>query len=228
MPLFIIAVLILAVDISAGDEAWLRREYEKLDISRQTGMDTETMTAGFMCLSDFMKGETDSLDMTVNINGTEREMFGEREKLHMNDVRTLYSGFMTLKTVFLFFTLAAVIFSAVMYRRAAVRMTAKAFLYSFAGILALFLIIILLASIDFDCFWRLFHIIFLDVESSTFDPAQSLMIQICPLNLFRDMAGKSALRGILMNSVFAAASAVYLTMQKRQKRNLKTAQQNIK
>ena len=220
MPLFIIAVLIFCVDISADNEAWLKKEYEKLDISFYTGMDTETMTAAFSCLAGFMKGETDSLDMTVNINGVERPMFGEREKAHMNDVRTLYYGFMTAKNIFLLFALAAVILATILFRRGAIRMIAKAFLYSFAGVLLLILIIALFAAVDFYGFWKLFHIIFLDFESSVFDPAESLMIRICPLELFRDMAVTIALKGFLINGIFAAASAVYLITKKKQVRTL--------
>lgn len=43
------------------------------------------------------------------------------------------------------------------------------------------------AAVDFYSFWILFHAVFLDVPSSTFDPAESLMIRICVQQLFSDL-----------------------------------------
>ena len=220
MPLFVIAILIFSVDISAGDEVWLKKEYGKLNISGYTGMDTETMTAAFSRLVNFMKGETDSLDMTVRVNGVEREMFGEREKAHMKDVRRLYSGVMTAGIIFLVFAVLAAALFLILFGSGGIRMIAKSFLYALGGVLLLILIIALFAAVDFYGFWKLFHIIFLDFESSVFDPAVSLMIRICPLELFRDLALRIVLTGFGINGIFAAASAIYLVILKKQERTL--------
>ena len=48
-------------------------------------------------------------------------------------------------------------------------------------------------AIDFDSFWRAFHVVFLDLESSTFDPAESNMINICPAELFYDFIKQFAI-----------------------------------
>ena len=62
--------------------------------------------------------------------------------------------------------------------------TAKYILFAFAAIAAALAI---WAAVDFYSFWILFHAIFLDVPSSTFDPAESLMIRICVQQLFSDL-----------------------------------------
>ena len=215
MPLFIIAVFIFFVQISAGDENWLTHEYEKLHLSRYTGMSTETMTDAFSRLAQFMKGKTDSLDMDVEVHSQIRPMFTDREKSHMADVRNLYSGVMKAEIIFCILAVSAAVMVFISFRRGGLKIIAKTFLYSFAGVYALFFIIALFAAVDFDAFWKIFHMIFLDIESSVFDPAQSLMIRICPLELFRDMTARIFLRSFAVCAVLAAASAICLKTKKR-------------
>ena len=62
--------------------------------------------------------------------------------------------------------------------------TAKYILFAFTAIAAALAV---WAAVDFHSFWILFHAIFLDVPSSTFDPAESLMIRICVQQLFSDL-----------------------------------------
>lgn len=188
MPLFIIALFIMCVEVFCSDEAWLRREYESIEgMSDYSGMSTDDMTRAFLRMTDYMKGNVDSMDITVTCDGEQVAMYNESEIAHMHDVRALYSGIMLAKWCILGFTLIAVAFAAYCYRRDTLKVICKPLVVALISLAAFFAVLGLWALLDFDSFWQVFHIVFLDLESSTFDPAYSRMIRICPAELFLDM-----------------------------------------
>lgn len=90
VPCLAAALLISFIGRLSGDKAWIKREYEKLDINDYTGMSTDEMCAVYLRMVDYMKGGTDELQTEVTVFGERTEMFGEREISHMSDVRKLW------------------------------------------------------------------------------------------------------------------------------------------
>lgn len=66
-------------------------------------------------------------------------------------------------------------------------MLARCWLIGICVIAFIAAVLAIWAAVDFYSFWILFHAVFLDVPSSTFDPAESLMIRICVQQLFSDL-----------------------------------------
>lgn len=220
MPLIMLLMIVLCVEAFSGDRAWLRREYDKLDINWYTGMSTDDQIRAFMQMVDYMKGDADSMDVTVTVNGEETLMYNEREVSHMVDVRALYKKIMLAKwcvigLAALTLVLSLIVFKGKAEKRELLRFTAKAAVISFACILLFVLVIGLWAVIDFDSFWAVFHIVFLDLESSTFDPAVSRMIRICPAELFSDMVLRIFGTGLALSAVIAALGGAYLIISKK-------------
>lgn len=203
LVLMMLVIILLSVGAFSGNRRWLEREYEKLDINGYTGMSTEDQVRAFMQMVDFMKGKTDTMDVKVTVDGEEMLMYNEREISHMHDVRDLYRGLTVFKYCACAFMLLTVVLGVIAFRtRAEIResnaFAAKAAVIAFCCVFGFILLLGLWALIDFDSFWAAFHIVFLDLESSTFDPAVSRMIRICPAELFCDMVIR----------IFAAAFAV--------------------
>lgn len=220
MPLIMLLMIVLCVEAFSGDRAWLRREYDKLDINWYTGMSTDDQIRAFMQMVDYMKGDADSMDVTVTVNGEEMLMYNEREVSHMVDVRALYKKIMIAKwcvigLAALTLVLSLIAFKGKAEKRELLRFTAKAAVISFACILLFVLVIALWAVIDFDSFWAVFHIVFLDLESSTFDPAVSRMIRICPAELFSDMVLRIFGTGLALSAVIAALGGACLIISKK-------------
>ena len=83
---------------------------------------------------------------------------------------------------------------------------------------ALLIVVIALGiwiAVDFDSFWTMFHVVFLDLESSTFDPAVSRMIRICPAELFSDFIKHFALIAGLGLHAPVIASVLWLVFRNR-------------
>lgn len=180
VPCLAAALLISFIGRLSGDKAWIKREYEKLDINDYTGMSTDEMCAVYLRMVDYMKGGTDELQTEVTV-------FGEREISHMSDVRKLWFRVETAKYILFAFTAIAAALALYVYRRRAAAVLARCWLIGICVIAFIAAVLAVWAAVDFYSFWILFHAIFLDVPSAIFDPAESLMIRICVQQLFSDL-----------------------------------------
>lgn len=215
LPLVMLMMIFLAVSIASGDRAWLKREYDKLDINSYTGMNTDDMIAAFMQMVHYMKGDADTMDVEVSVHGERMQMYNETERAHMVDVRNLYknltiAGYIVLALAIISLALALAAHRTKDERRSILRFSAKAALWSIAGVVGFLLALGAWAALDFNSFWAVFHIVFLDLESSTFDPAVSRMIQICPAELFFDMVLRIFLFAGGTMAAIAAVCGVYI------------------
>lgn len=226
MPLLMLLFIVIGVELFAGDEAWLQKEYDKLQINDETGMSTEDQIRAFMQMVHYMKGSADSMDVTVKVNGEEMLMYNETEVAHMVDVHALYTKVMIGKCCAVAVIITAAVLTVICCRekegrRELLRFAAKALIIAFVGILLFLLALGLWAIIDFDSFWRVFHIVFLDLESSTFDPTESRMIQICPAQLFSDMVMRIFIFGFVIDAALAGIALIYLIVTGKKKRAVK-------
>ena len=225
LPLVMLMLIFLAVSIASGDRAWLKREYDKLDINSYTGMSTDDMIAAFMQMVHYMKGDADTMDVEVSVHGERMQMYNETERAHMVDVRNLYknltvAGYVVLALAIISLALALAVHRTKTERRSILRFFAKAALWSIAGVVGFLLALGAWAALDFNSFWAVFHIVFLDLESSTFDPTVSRMIQICPAELFFDMVLRIFLFAGGAMAAIAAVCGVYLKRSGKTKSNI--------
>lgn len=187
MLLLILGMFVLSVRICANDEAWIEKEYNKLDINDYTGMSTEDMCRAYMCMVNYMDGKIDSMELEVSVDGSRVQMFNEKEIRHMDDVRRLYKGV----EVFMWCCFAAagctIAAAGLLLRKEAAASVLKGYIVGLAVIVCAALALVIWGTVDFSGFWIKFHEIFLDLEGSTFDPMYSRMIRICPEKLFSDI-----------------------------------------
>lgn len=216
VPLLIISILICALEFCARDRVWLQNEYEKLDINDYTGMSTEDMCNAFMQMANYMSGKADTMDIEVTVDGEKMLMYNEREISHMVDVRALYSGVIVAKYCFLIFEGISIFLIVLEERKRSIKIISKYYLIAFAGVLGAFLLLGIWAIADFNSFWQVFHIVFLDLESSTFDPAVSRMIRICPAELFQDMVIRIFAWGLGICAAIAAVAGVIVLFKKKE------------
>lgn len=193
VPCLIAALLISFIGLLSGDRAWIKREYEKLDINDYTGMSTEDMCAAYLRMTDYMQGKTDELQLEVTAFGERTDMFNEREISHMGDVRRLWFGVDKVKHILYVFTVFAAALAVYAFGREAPAVLSRCWLIGLGVTAAFAVALAVWAALDFESFWVVFHIVFLDLESSTFDPVTSRMIRICVEQLFSDLILRIAL-----------------------------------
>jgi integral membrane protein (TIGR01906 family) len=207
--LLIIALLILSVDMFAVNQGFFTSEYSRLGTAGNLGMSSEELNTVTKNLLDYTIGSRDSLDMKAVINGTEREVFDQREKYHMVDVKALY---LNAKS----FMIYSFIGAAALFILAFIIKGWKAFrtlCRSFLGVSGVFLIIVvalgIYAALDFTNFWISFHHVFFPGNDLwQLDPNTEVLINMVPEQFFSDLVSSII---ICFVSIFAALNIAAFT-----------------
>jgi len=183
--------------------------YEEYRIEERTGLTPKGATDALMALVDYMEGDRDSIQLTVEEYGVPVEMYSEDEIHHMVDVYYLYQGFAKFQPAGI--ACAAVILLIGWYAKK--NGLPNIPLRSFFWGLGLFILIggglALWAVLDFTSFWTAFHLAFFSNDLWLMDPRVSRMIRICPEHLFSGIAGRMAAKTAAMLSVICIALVTY-------------------
>ncbi len=184
--LLTLAGLLTVVDILCFDRGFYTKEYAKNGTAEYMQMSDEDLEHTTDVLLAYLKDERDDLNITAVVDGTEREVFDMREKLHMIDVKELYQNAMTFRTVAA--VIGALLLCGVLYGAEQKRALMKfGFQAGVILILALISALAIWAVIDFNAFWIQFHEIFFDNDLYLLDPRTELLIRMVPEQFFFDL-----------------------------------------
>src|SRR6056297_3337536 len=91
-----VVLLLTSLEMVAYDENFYAQMHEESNITRVVGTDSKGLSEISAGIIAYLRNRTDSLDMKAVIGG-------EREKLHMVDVKKLFMAGFYLRNVFLAF-----------------------------------------------------------------------------------------------------------------------------
>lgn len=212
--LLVMALLLTAVDVGAFAPAFYQKQFETLDVMKQTGMEEEDLMTALTALLDYIRGQRDDIVVTAPVDGEVREVFDERETAHMVDVRALYEGAMAVRTACLALGAALIVFAA--YRMRDLGALCKRVLLGFTAGLGLIAAVAAVAAVDFNWFWTQFHHVFFTNDLWLLDPFTSIMINMLPEPLFGALVGRIVLWffGLFAAGVLVCALGVGLAKRK--------------
>ncbi|MDD5017095.1 MAG: TIGR01906 family membrane protein [Eubacteriales bacterium] len=216
--LLIIALLIMSIEMFAFNQGFFKSEYEKLDTADRIGMSEEDLTAVTEKLLGYTAGEEDSLDMQAEINGGMKEVFGQREKDHMVDVRALYLGARDVRTISLAGAAVLFVLAFILRGKKALLSLCRSFLYVSGVFLIVVAAVGLYAAVDFSAFWTSFHHVFFTNDLWLLSPTDVLIMMV-PEQFFSDLVARIIIRfvSLFITLNIAAVLGVYL-YKKRQRR----------
>ena len=137
-------------------------------------------------LLDYLKDRRQDIVVEANVNGVTREVFNERETLHMVDVKKLYQTAILVRNLCAIG--GAVLLGYLLFRRHRLKTILQAGFTTgnmFIGLIVVFVAI--WAFADFNAFWTNFHLLFFDNDLWLLDPRTSIMINLFPGNFFFDL-----------------------------------------
>ena len=216
LALVIMLLLTAVAQAVFGDMGYFRDEFEKYDVTQNIDMEMDDIMYVMDELMDYLHGGRNDLENIVTeVNGETRDFFSEREKVHMADCKALFDGGFTIRKA------AAVIFAALTFTLAVKKKFSLDRLIKYSAvvsgiILAAALVIGILAAVDFNACFIVFHKLFFSNDLWILDPAEDLVINILVEPFFADMALKTALYCAVVPLVFIITGAgLYMADKKR-------------
>ena len=197
-----VALLITSIMQGAFKESFFKEQYHKLQTHESMKMSEDDLMNATKILLDYTKDKQDNLELKVLVDNEEVEMFNQREKDHMIDVKNLYLNFNKLQYGLYFFSFIVLIYGFV---KDDLRNRIKPIILNSLKYMAVVLaFLIIYALIDFDSFWTNFHLLFFTNDLWLLDPRTDRMINMFPLEFFNAMIFKIIFRYLVYLSVFSA------------------------
>lgn len=181
----VFSVIVYFVLLSAAIESvvynmtFYKWHYQAHQIDQDTEMELDELMAVTEKMVDYLQDQRESLDMEAIIAGKNQEVFGDREKSHMVDVKNMSVAMHRFEVIGGLFSLIilAFIFLSKKKEWLSVLKPVK-FVFAFLTI-AIALLGYLLVT-DFDKYFTLFHETFFDNDLWLLDPDTDILINMVP------------------------------------------------
>lgn len=196
-----VTLLLSAVDFCCFLKPFYHSEYERGRQAERIGMSEEGLNEATDTLLDYLQDRRDDIVVETEVGGVRREVYNERETLHMEDVKDLYQKAMLVRNILACAATAAFLW---LFAKAGSHFPSLLKEGLKQGLLCLLTVVCFVsvwALADFDSFWMNFHYLFFDNDLFLLDPNTSIMINMFPSSFFMHMV-------FLIIFVFAALAAV--------------------
>lgn len=199
----LVGCLFGSIEYHGFNKNYYEMKYTELDTAKHIGMSNEALFDATFTLLDYLKDERDDILCVKEVKGKVREIYDERETLHMVDVKNLY-----INVKHVCFTVVGIGIAALLsmfYLVKTNRISLENMLYDlkdgFRQVVLAFIIVIsgllFYALVDFNRFWTMFHQIFFDNDLWLLDPRVSIMINMFPEDFWFGMVIRIALTFIV-------------------------------
>ena len=210
--LLFFVLLFTSTEVIAYNTQHYKWQYEKHNITQDTKMDIEELTRVTNNMIDYLKDSRDTLDMKAIIDGKEQEVFGEREKSHMVDVKKLFIIGTYIRNISFIILLIAIIYMALRNKKL-LTITLSMVKYVFAVIIMLILILGGLLLINFNKYFTIFHEIFFSNDLWLLDPKTDILINMVPEIFFFQTA-------MIILGIFVVSVTIILIIIEKFKKKL--------
>lgn len=180
----IVFLLLSSIDMNCFNVTFFEEQYRELNTAESLRMPQEDLMKATTTLLDYLRGDVDSIEVDVRINGVTQEAFNDREKAHMVDVRALYQHAMIVRWAALGGIILSLALSIVERRRHFLSVLSAGLLQ----VSVLFILFLCLLGVwimaDFNGFWTTFHQLFFTNDLWLLNPATDRMINLFPEAFF--------------------------------------------
>ena len=179
-----LSLLLTSIDLLCFNRSFFRWQYSLNHTAESIGISEDGLMNATNTLLDYMQDKRDDIKVVEEVKGSKREIFDERETLHMVDVKNLYLSAMKTRTILLVGSIAILTLLAFTHRNQSYTILSNAYQNGLLCLGSLIFFIAIYAMIDFNGFWMNFHYVFFDNDLFLLDPNISIMINMFPSNFF--------------------------------------------
>lgn len=184
--LLFLLVLLFSIEIPAYTKAFYSYEFERNHVCEAVSMKKDDLLLVRDQMIEYLKGNTDTLQIEVAIDGEMLPFFNEREISHMVDVRMLFDLLRAAQSIL---AILIVLFLLIYYfLKREYKTLGQIMKILSALIFVVFSGFIIFGSLFFDRLFVSFHELFFSNDLWLLDPAIDRLINIVPLPFFQDAA----------------------------------------
>ena len=201
IAMFTVVLMLTSIDIIVFNKAFFHKQYTKLNTAESMNMSIDDLDKATDVLLDYIKGKEDSIDLEVVVSGERVEMFNQREKDHMVDVRDLYVMMLEVRRGLMVFVALVALVALGLFDFMNYRQSARNIMDSFKGVLLVIGAIGFYAILDFNSFWTMFHELLFSNDLWLLDPRTDRMINMFPEPFFKAMVMRIILAFVVILSL---------------------------
>jgi integral membrane protein (TIGR01906 family) len=157
-------------------------------------------------MMDYLIDARDSLDMKTLINGESEEVFGDREKAHMVDVKMLFLEGKQFRDLSSLTLLIILVYCFVSRKKWIIEWLAQLKMFFIASFIVVGIVGLMFAS-DFNKYFTVFHELFFDNDLWLLDPRTDILINMVPEIFFFQTS-------MIVITGFVLSIALILTLSK--------------
>lgn len=185
---FIIAAIVISVEINISNNDAFMKEYELCGVADTLGMEMEDIEYVSQEMMKYLYGQKEELVVYTKMWGQERDFFNQRERDHMVDVKNLLNNALTVRTICLVICFVALVALLLYKRRSSPRILSIGYMFSVLGVALSFgAVYLFILANGFTEFWNRFHGVFFTNDLWLLDPGTDMMIRLLPEQFFSDL-----------------------------------------
>lgn len=184
VPLFLFAT---TVRVGVGETRLYQYGFDKYDISRRTGLEKGELLKAAQGLIHYFNSDEEPVQVRVIKDGNELELFNEREKIHLRDVKGLIRlGYHLQEGSLAYILIYAICFLGI--RKRQWRNLARSVVVGSSLTMGLMLALGIATIFGFDELFLRFHLISFSNPYWQLDPSRDYLIMMFPQGFFYDCA----------------------------------------
>jgi len=177
LPLFFIA---LNVRVLTNSQTFYEWGFGANNVEQRTGLDDSALTSAASQIIDYFGNDKEFLDLRVDFEGREIEMFNEREITHMSDVKDVMTVMFNAVWVTGAMVVIVVAGGFFLLGRGFLPMLRSGIMWSTIAGLSVAALFGLATLIDFNTTFQLFHEVVFRNDFWKLNPSQSLLLRLFP------------------------------------------------
>lgn len=185
---FIIAAIVISVEINISNNDAFMREYELCGVVDTLGMEMKDIEYVSQEMMKYLFGQKEELVVYTKMWGQERDFFNQRERDHMVDVKNLLDSALTVRTICLVICVVSLAALLLYKKRKSIKILSKGYMFSVLGVALSFgTVYLFILANGFTEFWNRFHGVFFTNDLWLLDPNTDMMIRLLPEQFFSDL-----------------------------------------
>ena len=190
MALFVVAVPLFLISVSVtwavNDIRLYKHGFDTYDIPLVTGIERDDLVIAARDIRGYFNSTQEPLDVRTRIFGEERDLFNQREIVHMADVKRLIWGLYGVGAVTGLYLLAF-IGLGVLFRRAAIGLaTERGALWGGGLTVGLVIFVGVLSATGFDSLFLFFHEVSFSNDFWKLDARTDFLVRMFPQSFWLD------------------------------------------